>query len=84
MAVDVDYIPEHETDLPDGESSDEVTAWLELQDFIAAESGSRILEHVVVPAEVLLEEESVLAVRDCHFVVSGPIGETMAGTEIPD
>lgn len=68
--VEVSFIAEQETGLPDGRTSEEVAEWLELQDWIAGESGGKVLEHLVIAAEVPVEEGSVLAVRDCHFLVS--------------
>lgn len=69
-AVEVDFMPEHETGRSDEDPSDAVSEWLEQHDFAVSESGGRVLEHLVIPAEVLLEDEGVMAVRDCHFVVS--------------
>jgi hypothetical protein len=65
----VDFVPEYETDLPEGEVSEAVEQWLEQRDFVITESGGTVLEHLVIPAEVLLEEDSVHAVRDCRFLV---------------
>ncbi|HVX57938.1 MAG TPA: hypothetical protein VHA37_09520 [Candidatus Saccharimonadales bacterium] len=79
--VEVEFIPEYETGLPDDEPSEAVTAWLEQQAFTVTESGGTVLEHLIIPAEVALAEEAVVAVRDCHFLIAryfGPLDEAAA------
>ena len=68
-AVEVEFVPEYDTQAAEDAPSEAVAEWLEQRDFVTEESGGSVLEHLVIPAEVLLEEESVVAVRDCHFLV---------------